>query len=129
MTQAIEKDIIDTLKDMIEAVKGAIKENKQQQQQGSPKAGSPSPQNQKLIDQLQELKMVRAMEIRVYKRTVVYGKEFPHAEQLPLPKNISDAAARKKAEIILKELKDLAEFQDKIRNVARDIATGKTRRE
>ena len=87
VTQAIENDIIDSLKDMVEAFKRAKEAS--QQKPGPPKPGSPSPSplSQKLIDLLQELKMVRAMEVRVYTRTMTYAREYPHSEQLPLPRN------------------------------------------
>jgi hypothetical protein len=112
VTQVIEKEIIATLQEMIEALKKARQENRQQQQQQPPKPnqqGPPPPKN--LIDLIAELKMIRSMQIRVNNRTITYSKEYT-GEQADSPD-------------IQKELRDLATRQDKIRDVTRNIASGK----
>jgi hypothetical protein len=106
VTQGIEKDIIATLEEMIEALKKA-------QQAGGGKPGSGKPGNQRLIDLLAELKMVRAMQVRVYNRTVTYGRQYP-GEQANDPD-------------IKKELANLAEREQKIFEVTANIAKGKNR--
>src|SRR5262249_32896773 len=58
VTQIIEQDIIATLKDMIEALKKARQDNKNPP---PPPGPSGPPPDQKLIDLLAELKMIRAM--------------------------------------------------------------------
>src|SRR5262249_19863198 len=76
VTQTIEQDIIDTLKEMVEALKKAQKDQqakKQQQQQQQQGGGN---QDQKLIDLIAELKMVRSLQIRVNARTKLYGPEY-----------------------------------------------------
>jgi hypothetical protein len=110
-TQKVERDIIDTLIEMIEAVKTAQQEMKQQQ--GQPQQGNPPPpgQQQKLIDLLAELKMIRSMQARVNKRTQDFSKLFP--------------GERADAPDIQKELHNLADRQDKIKKIVHDIATGK----
>src|SRR5262249_9071857 len=55
VTQAIEQDIIATLKEMIEALKKA--QQQMQAQKGQPSPSQGQPQDQKLIDLLAELKM------------------------------------------------------------------------
>ena len=106
VTQVIEQDIIAALKDMIEALKKAQQDLKSQGQ--SPPG---QPQNQKLIDLLAELKMIRAMQIRVNSRTKVYGQQYT-GEQASDPD-------------IKKELDDLAQRQLKIFDVTNNIAKGK----
>ena len=70
---AIENDIIDTLKEMIDALKKARQDNQNKPQKPQSGGGSPPPQNQKLIEELQELKMIRNMQLRVNNRTITYG--------------------------------------------------------
>lgn len=123
VTQAIENDVIETLKEMIDALKKAQRDMKQQQ--GKPgKPGQSGPQDQKLIDQLAELKMIHAMQKRVNARTELYGNQYK-GEQAPLPSFGKDAKEREHYETVQKELKDLADRQEKIGRVTRDIATGK----
>jgi hypothetical protein len=106
VTQVIEQDIIAALKDMIEALKKAQQDLKSQGQ------GQPGqPQNQKLIDLLAELKMIRAMQVRVNSRTKVYGQKYT-GEQASEPD-------------IQKELEELAQRQLKIFDVTNNIAKGK----
>jgi hypothetical protein len=106
VTQVIEQDIIAALKDMIEALKKAQQDLKSQGQ------GQPGqPQNQKLIDLLAELKMIRAMQVRVNSRTKVYGQKYT-GEQAGEPD-------------IQKELEELAQRQLKIFDVTNNIAKGK----
>jgi len=66
-----------------------------------------------LLDLLAELKMVRAMQVRVYTRTVTYGRQYP-GEQANDPD-------------IQKELNDLAQRELKIVEVTKNIAKGKNK--
>ena len=107
VTQVIEQDIIAALKDMIEALKKAQADLKSGQSQ----PGQSQPQNQKLIDLLAELKMIRAMQVRVNSRTKVYAQKYT-GEQASEPD-------------IQKELGELAQRQLKIFDVTNNIAKGK----
>ena len=109
-TQKVELDIIQTLEEMIEALKKAQQDMKKQQQGGGGGGGG-QPGAQKLIDILAELKLIRSMQIKVNKRTEDYGQRYT-GEQADQPE-------------IKGELKNLADRQDKIKNIVRDIATGK----
>src|SRR5262249_44720726 len=111
VTQATEQDIIAMLKEMIEALKRQQQKLQEQKNQPPPPGGEPPPQN--LIDILQELRMIRSMQIQVNNRTLVYGKQYP-GEQA------ADAD-------IVKELADLARRQQKIFQVTNDIARGKNK--
>jgi hypothetical protein len=109
VTQLIEEDIIQTLKEMIEALKKA-----QQQMQANKSNPNPNPnQNQKLLDLIAELKMILAMQKRVNSRTRVYGEKYP-GEQAS-------------EEGIQKELSDLAVRQQKIFEVTNNIDKGKNK--
>jgi hypothetical protein len=109
VTQVIEDDIITTLREMIDALK-----KKQQQMQASKSNSQSNPkQNQKLLDLLAELKMIRAMQVRVNSRTKVYGEKYK-GEQA------ADAD-------IQKELTDLAMRQQKIFDVTDNLYRGKNK--
>jgi hypothetical protein len=124
VTVQIENDIIDTLKEMVEALKKARQEN--QAKQGQPKQGGGGgmPQDQKLIDLIAELKMIRSMQVRVNNRTEVYGKQYK-GEQAPAATAGKTDQEREQYESVQRELKDLAGRQEKIGRVTHDIATGK----
>jgi hypothetical protein len=94
---------------MIEALKKAQQD--QQNRKNQPKQQSPANQNQNLIDLIAELKMIRAMQVRVNTRTVLWGKSYP-GEQA-------------QAADIITELKDLAKRQLRIYEVTHNIAKGK----
>jgi hypothetical protein len=114
VTQVIETDIINTLKDMIEALKKAQQDQQQRRQQQQQQQQQQSrPQDQKLIDLIQELKMIRSMQIRVNGRTKTYGEQYT-GEQAAAPE-------------IQQELGDLAERQHKIFDVTNNISKGKNK--
>jgi hypothetical protein len=110
-TQAIEKDIIDALTQMRDALKKA------QQELGKTPPGPPpnpnnDPQLQKLLDEIAELKMIRALQVQVNDRTKRYSKRANDVEQADDPQ-------------IKKELKDLGERQEKIETMVNNMATKK----
>jgi hypothetical protein len=111
VTQAIEKDIVDTLKEMIEALKKARAEldNKKSPPSGPP----PPPQDQKLLELIAELKMIRSMQIRVNNRTETYGKMYVPREG----EQTSDPMIRR-------ELSNLSERQERIFEVTNRLAKG-----
>jgi hypothetical protein len=116
VTVTIENDIIATLTDMIEALKKARQDNGK-----PPPPGQGGGQNkQKLIDRLAELKMLRALEMRVYTRTDVYSKEYK-GEQAPSPVTAPSPEEKKKAEKLQSDLKELAQRQRKIYEIADNI--------
>jgi len=111
LTQGIERDIIDTLKEMIDALKKAQQDMKQDP--GKPgKAGkSGQPGDQKLLELIQELKMVRSLQKRVNDRTQTYGRRFPGQEQANEPQ-------------VIRELRSLSERQLRIQEIVSRIAKG-----
>jgi predicted house-cleaning noncanonical NTP pyrophosphatase (MazG superfamily) len=113
-TQAIERDIIDMLKEMIEALKKAQDNiRQQQQQQGGNQGGRDPNENQRLIDLIAELKMIRSMQERIYRRTVMYGRKY-QGEAANTPD-------------IVQELRELAQRQLKLHQITEAIVQGKNR--
>jgi hypothetical protein len=114
MTQGIEEDIISALEEMIEALKKAQKDL--QQRQPPPPGGGGGggqPQEDALVDQIAELKMIRALQMRVNRRTQRYG-ELVKQEQAEQPE-------------IIQALKQLAERELRIYRVTRDIVAGRNK--
>jgi hypothetical protein len=107
-TQAIEENIIAMLKDMAEALKKAQQEVQQKQQQPPPPGGKPGPQQ--LINLLQELKLIRSMQVQVNTRTKMYGDK-EKAEQANDP-------------IVRDEIRQLSARQAKLQEMVNKIATG-----
>ena len=127
-TVRIEDDIIATLREMIESLKKAQQDNKNKKppMPGQPGQQNPGQQDQRLIDQISELKMIRSMQLQINKRTESYGRKF-EGEQAPDPSAVPDARSKAQAEQVLKEIRDLGRRQDKIGKVARDISLGRNK--
>jgi hypothetical protein len=108
-TQLIEQDIIDQLLMMKEALKKAKQdlENKP----SDPKPSDPNAQQQKpkLLDLLNELKLVRAQQEQLNKRTVMYNKQDP-GEQSRDP-------------LVQNELKQLSDRQRVLKDMIHKIDT------
>lgn len=112
VTQEIERDIITSLEEMIAALKKQRQDNKSEPKEGQP--GQPPPsQDQKLIEQIAELKMIRSLQIRVNTRTQTYGKMY-QGEQA------AEAGIRR-------ELQDLSGRQERIYEITNRIAKGDNR--
>ena len=110
MTQSIEEDIIAALKEMIEALKKAQKDNENQKTSpGRPPRGMP--QEPPLVDMLAELRMIRALQMRVNTRTARFAKmlEGEQAEN----------------EELVEAIRRLAEREQRIHRAARDLQMGK----
>jgi len=113
ITQAIEKDIIATLKEMIEA----LTKKQQDMQPQPPMPPMPMdpmpPPDPKLLDKIAELKMIRSMQQRLNDRTEMYSRVFPGQEQPPA----NDLNTRR-------EISDLAERQERIFQITNKIQKG-----
>ncbi len=111
ITQAIEEDILAALEEMIEALKKAQKEAEERQQRPSrPASGEQEPS---LVDALAELRMIRALQMRVNRRTGRYSKLI-EGQQADKPD-------------LIEALRRLAERERKIHRVTRDLEMGKNR--
>lgn len=127
VTVSIENDIIDSLKEMIEAFKKARKDNQQPKPPSQPSQSNPGqPKDNQLIDMIAELKMIRSMQVRVNNRTNLYGKQL-EGEQVPSIAKLGDAKEKEKFESFRKEFKDLSGRQQKLSKVTEDIAKGRNK--
>ena len=113
-TQLIEEDIITALEEMIEALQKAQDELEKQKQQPSPPNQQPgSPQDQPLVDKIAELKLIRALQMRVNRRTQHYSKQVTgEIGQADLPE-------------IIEALRELADREERVFRTTRDIVVGK----
>ncbi len=111
ITQTIEEEIIAALEEMIEALKQAQQEADEQRQMPPMMPGPP--QDRPLVDVLSEIKMIRAMQMRVNRRTERYSK-LVEGEQAEDPD-------------LLEALDRLAERQERIYRITRDLEMGKNR--
>ncbi|OHB70716.1 MAG: hypothetical protein A2V70_17080 [Planctomycetes bacterium RBG_13_63_9] len=109
VTQAIEEDILAALEEMIEALKKAQKDNENRQQNRPPPPSEP--QDPPLIDVLAEVRMIRALQMRVNRRTQRYSKLI-EGEQADKPD-------------LVEALQRLAEREARIHQVTRDLAAGR----
>jgi hypothetical protein len=112
VTQALEEDIIATLEETLAALQQALKElrdKKASQQQGQ----SGEPGEEPLVDQLAELRMIRALQGRVNRRTEFYD-------------HLIEGDQTREAEL-LESLRQLAERQERIFDATRDLHQGTNR--
>ncbi len=110
ITQNIEQDIVESLKEIIEALQKELeklKDKKQQQQ----KQQKQQQQQQGLVNQLAEMKMLRSLQYRVNRRTKQLGR-------------LVDGEQAVDADII-GQLKQLSDRQAKVQKATYDLSTGK----
>ncbi|MCS7269884.1 MAG: hypothetical protein NZ703_02265 [Gemmataceae bacterium] len=108
-TQDIEQDIIDQLTLMREALKKARQDLQNQPSNPSPSDPNAKQGKPKLIDLLNELKLVRSLQDQVNKRTISYSKQEP-GEQAKDP-------------LLQEEIRKLGERQRVIQEMLHKIAT------
>ena len=108
ITQTIELDVIAGLEDMIAAFDQARDEIAQQQGQPQPQsAAGGQPGESPLVSRLAELRMIRTLQARIYRRTQVIGEMV---QQSTAP-----------ADQVARELETLANRQNKVFQATRDL--------
>jgi hypothetical protein len=120
VTQKIADDIVESLKDMVKSLEKEIEDNDKPPKPPGPPGPSGDPGRKPLVNLLQQLKMVSAMQKRVNGRTALYGRRY-EGEQAPMPTTVKDAKERRRLEIVQKELAQLAGRQASIRKVTRGL--------
>ncbi len=114
ITQDIEIDIIAALEETIEALQKA------QQEQEPPPPGDPPPPlppaDQALLDQLAELKMIRALQMRINRRHIRYAR---------LLTDVDDPVGQTENAELLEALQRISEREARILRVVRDIVLGR----
>ena len=108
ITQGIQQDILAALEEMIAALQKAqrdLEQQKKQQQNGE--SGQPGRQEQPLVKEIAELKLLRTMETRIKSTTNRYAELLESGESLT-----SD---------VLPLLQDLADRQSRLYQITRDL--------
>ncbi len=108
-TQLIEEDIIEQLMMMRDALKKAKQDLENQQNKPPSPSDNNSKPNQKLLDLINELKLIKSLQEQVNKRTTAYSKQDP-GEQA-------------KDALIQAELKQLSDRQRILQDMLHKIAT------
>lgn len=109
ITQSIEEAIIAALEEMVTALGQAIEQQEARRAQQQAPPGEP--QEPPLVDQLAELRMIRALQMRVNQRTERYSKLID-GEQAGEPD-------------LLDALRRLAEHEARIHQITRNLESGK----
>jgi hypothetical protein len=113
ITQGIEQDIVKALEEMVAALQKAQKD--QRQRRGGGGAGGGGSQDQPLLDSIAELKMIRALQMRVNTRTERYSKL------------LEDGAEQAEAPELLEAVQRLSQREERIYRTTRDIVVGKNK--
>jgi hypothetical protein len=108
ITQGLEEDVIAALEESLAALQQALK--KLREEKGQPQPGEAAPPGEKpLVDQLAELRMIRALQVRINRRTEQYGAMIEGEQALE--------------DELLEALDALALRQQKIFQATRDLGT------
>lgn len=113
LTQTIERDIIEQLEEAIEALQQALEDLEKNR---TPPGQSPppgEPQDPPLVDMIEEVKMIRALQMRINRRTQRYAEMIDG----------SIAGEPEMVEALLR----LAERQQRVYKATRDLHLGKNR--
>ncbi len=113
-TQSIEKDVIESLEELVTALQSEIEGRKKPESQRQRRQRSGGEENEKpLVEQIAELKMLRSLQLRVNRRTKEIGRRI-HGEQAT-------------ADDLATELQRLARRQAEIQEATYIIASGRNR--
>jgi hypothetical protein len=75
LTQSIEKDVIESLEELVSALQSEIENRKKpENQRRRQQRGQQGEQDRQLVEQLAELKMLRSLQLRVNRRTKMIGR-------------------------------------------------------
>ncbi len=117
ITIGTEEDIIQALEELIEALQKAQQDMEQKQQQQQQQQQQQE-QEQPLVDQIAELKMIKALQERVNKRTIRYSR---------LLEDDQDPVGQAESADLVEALKQLSERQLDVFRITRDIVLGKNK--
>ncbi len=113
LTQETEEDIMAALEEMLEAMEVAQKDADQRRNRPPPDGEPGEPQDPSLVDMLAEIRMIRALQLRINKRTERYAKLI--------------SGDRAENAEVLEALHLLAERQKRIHQITRDLERGMDR--
>ncbi len=109
LTQTLQNDIVESLKQLIEAAQKEMEQMKEQQQ-GEPKDAPPSEKKPPLVALIAEIKVLRALQVRVNRRTIQIDQ---------MMQATTDAEQRKTFAL---QLTDLAVRQRRLVDSARELS-------
>jgi hypothetical protein len=114
-TQSVEKDVIESLEEMVTALQAEIEKRQKQEENRRQKnqKGQSGEDEKELVQELAELKMLRSLQFRVNRRTKQIGRLI-HGEQANNDK-------------LMQDLSKLARRQAEIQEATYIIATGRNR--
>ncbi|MCC6508515.1 MAG: hypothetical protein IT423_05375 [Pirellulaceae bacterium] len=120
LTVSIEQEIVTSLEEMVAALAEVQKDKKQRKQQPPSPGQQPGgePGEQPLVDQLAEMRLIKTLQLRINKRTQTLSEVL---------KDPNDVVGQADAEDIQTQLRELSQRQSSIKQVTRDIVTGKNR--
>jgi hypothetical protein len=114
LTQSVQKDILESLKQLIETTQKEMQEMKNPERQEQQQQG-PQQQQSALVELMAEIRVLRNLQLQVNRRTKQVDRLFqtaPAADQGPLQKQIRELAERQQRLIeTAKELAKQAEQQ------------------
>jgi hypothetical protein len=116
ITQSIEEDIIAALEEMIAALQKAQQDR--DKRKDKPPPSQAQSQEEALVDSLSELRMIKALQLRVNTRTQRYSR---------LLSNADDPTGQATDQELRDALGKLAEKQERIYRITRDLVLGKNR--
>lgn len=114
ITQESEEEIITTLEELIASLQQAQQEMDERRQQQQAPPGEP--EDPPLVDQLAELRMIRALQMRVNTRTQRYAR---------LLSNLDDPVGQVTDGDLREALEQLSDREQKIREITRELILGK----
>jgi hypothetical protein len=117
MTIGIEEDIVETLNYLIEALVKEQKDREEDKQQDQPLQNLPQmdPGERPLVEQLAELRMLRGLQDRIYRRHTRYSKQLAEPDDIIGTANDPDLRSA---------LERLAQKQKQLTEIAREIVNG-----
>ncbi len=113
LTQAVEKDVIEALEELIEALQKEMEKSDEDKKKQQQQQQQQQDQSQPLVDQLAELKMLRSLQLRVNRRTKQLSRTF-EGEQATQEESVQ-------------QLQQLSGRQARIQQATSDLVKGKNK--
>ncbi len=113
LTQTIERNVIEALEEMIDALQKELEKQKDKDKQQQQQQQQQQEDENALVDALAELKMLRSLQLRINRQTKQLGRLID-GEQAQEPE-------------IIEQLQTLSRRQAKIQQAAYDLSTGKNK--
>jgi hypothetical protein len=118
VTLSLEEDIIAALEEIVEALQKAQQDAEQRRQQPSQPMQPTSPEDMPLVDAIAELKMIRALQVRVNKRTETFAGMLADPEH-----EVGQATDQDLIDL----LNQLSQREQRIHSITRDLILEKNK--